>query len=408
MSHLQDYVCPMHPDVHSHEPGDCPICGMALEPKIKQSQANSELHSMSKRFWTCLFLTIPIILLNSFPDFFSSITNNWIQALIATPIVIWGAWPFFIRGWQSIVRRKLNMFTLIATGVAVAYLYSLVVLIIPDIILAITDVRTEKAVYFESSAVITVLVILGQYLEISAREKTGNAIRALMELAPTSAILIEDGQEKSVSINEIKLGDRLRVKPGQKIPVDGVVLEGSSRVDESMITGETLPLEKKPGTHVIGATINETGSFIMRADKIGEETLLARIVQMVGEKAQRSRAPIQNLADIATKYFVPAVLAAALFTFLGWTIFGPTPGFAHGLLNSIAVLIIACPCALGLATPMSIMVSIEKGASMGILIKNAEALELMEKVDTLVTDKTGTLTEGKIQLNAVAPAIRRT
>ncbi len=381
----------MHPEVRKPSAGDCPICGMALEPIGRVDEKSPELLSMQKRFWISLFLAIPVILLNTFQA-----ANGWLQAIFASPIVLWGAWPFFVRGYQSIVRRSLNMFTLIMLGVAAAYLYSLAVLFFPRLV-------SPPALYFESSAVITVLVLLGQYLEMRAREKTGGAIRALMELAPTTATLVlEGGQEKVVSIEEIKVGDKLRVKPGEKIPVDGVVLEGSSRVNESMITGEPTPASKKVGSRLIGATVNETGSFIMRAEKVGKEMLLARIVQLVSE-AQRSRAPIQNLADTVSKYFVPAVVSAALLTFIGWYWFGPAPAFTHAIINAVSVLIIACPCALGLATPMSILVGVEKGATAGILIKNATALELMEQVDTLVTDKTGTLTEGQIHLNALVP-----
>ena len=378
------YTCPMHPQVVQEGPGSCPLCGMALEPQTitAKKEKNVELRSMTVRFWVSLVLTVPILLFAMGP--FSFI---WIQAALATPVVLWGGWPFFVRGWRSLIYRKLNMFTLISIGVGTAYLYSLVAAFLPGL-----------PIYFEAASGITVLVLLGQVLELRAREKTSHAIEALLNLSPTTArIVLEDGSEKDIPLEEVKKGDRLRVRPGGKAPTDGVILEGNSSVDESMLTGEPFPVTKQKGDKVTGSTLNGNGSFILRAEKIGSETLLARIVQMVNE-AQRSAAPIQKLADRVSSYFVPAVLASALLTFCLWAIFGPPPVFAHALINAVAVLIIACPCALGLATPLSIMVGVGQGARSGILIKNAEALEKMAAVDTLVVDKTGTLTEGKPKL----------
>ncbi len=374
------YTCPMHPEVVQSHPGSCPICGMALEPKMATlSRDDSEYRDMLRRFTIGAILTLPVL-------FF----NGWMQFLFATPVVLWAGWPFFERGWQSIVNRSPNMFTLIALGVGAAYIYSVVALFF------------HLFLYFESAAVITVLVLLGQVLELRARTKTGEAIKVLLGKAATVAHRIENGQEREISIDQVAVGNLLRVKPGEKIPVDGVVVEGSSFVDESMITGEPMAIEKRSQDKVTGGTINQTGSFTLRAEHVGNNTLLARIVQMVSE-AQRSRAPIQKLADRISSIFVPAVIIIAFLTFLLWFIFGPEPRFSYAFVNAIAVLIIACPCALGLATPMSIMVGVGKGAEEGVLIKNAEALEWLEKVNTLVFDKTGTLTEGKPQVVQIFP-----
>lgn len=409
-----EYVCPMHPDVVRSEPGSCPICGMALERKTvaAEEEENPELKDMTRRFWVGVILTIPVLIpamVDYLPGrplehFAPARFWTWFELILATPIVLWGGWPFFVRGWKSIVSRSLNMFTLIGLGVGVAYFYSVVAAVFPDIFPAsFRGEGGEVAVYFEAAAVITTLVLLGQVLELRARSQTGAAIKALLGLAPKTARLIrEDGAEIDVPLDQVKPGDRLRVRPGEKIPVDGVVLEGASSVDESMITGEPIPAEKQPGTRVTGATVNGTGSFVMRAERVGSETLLAQIVRMVSE-AQRSRAPIQKLADVVAGYFVPIVVGIAVLTFVVWAIWGPNPRLAHALINAVAVLIIACPCALGLATPMSIMVATGKGATAGVLFKNAEAIELMRKVDTLVVDKTGTLTEGKPKLVSVEP-----
>ncbi|MBI2743469.1 MAG: copper-translocating P-type ATPase [Chlamydiales bacterium] len=402
------YTCPMHPEVLQDTPGSCPICGMALESRgfSAETQEDSELSSMTRRFGVCLALTLPLMLLFLFGDLLSPASSMWIEALLATPVVLWGAWPFFVRGGRSIINGKLNMFTLISIGVGSAYIYSIIALFFPELFPSPTsiDVAAPKegvSVYFEASAAITVLVLLGQVLELRARSKTSHAIRALLGLSPKTATLVSrNGQEQEVLFDQVTRGDILRVKPGEKIPVDGVVIEGFSRVDESMISGEPLPQDKRVGSRVIGATLNQSGSFLMRAEKVGSETLLARIVQMVSE-AQRSRAPIQKLADRVSGYFVPAVVMIAILTFWIWYLVGPEPALANGIINAVSVLIIACPCALGLATPMSIMVGVEKGASEGILIKNAEALEQLEKVNTVICDKTGTLTEGKIRLNTI-------
>ncbi len=383
----KEYTCPMHPQIIEPKPGSCPLCGMALEPRVfeKEQEENIELKEMSRRFWVGLALTVPLMLLVMF-----GANLPWVEAALATPVVLWGGWPFFVRGWQSVVQRSLNMFTLISMGVAAAYLYSLAAayLKIPG--------------YFEAASAITTLVLLGQVLELRARDRTSQAIRKLLNLAPTTARLILDDQsEQDIPLEDVKKGDRLRVRPGEKVPTDGVITQGSSSVDESMMTGEPFPVEKAAGDKVTGATLNGSGSFIMKAERVGSETLLARIVQMVSE-AQRSRAPIQKLADLVSSYFVPVVVAIAIITFFIWGFFGPKPAptstWAHALINSVAVLIIACPCALGLATPLSIMVGVGRGALSGILIKNAEALELMSKVNTVVVDKTGTLTEGKPKL----------
>jgi Cu+-exporting ATPase len=410
-----EYVCPMHPQIVRPEPGSCPICGMALEPRVVTAveEENPELMSMTRRFWVSVALTAPILLaamgayLPGAPleRLISVRALTWVELILATPVVLWGGWPFFVRGWQSIINRSLNMFTLIGLGVAVAYGYSLVAALAPGIFPpSFRDASGQVGVYFEAAAVITTLVLLGQVMELRARSRTGAAIRALLGLAPKTARLVgEDGSEKDVPLEQVKPGDRLRVRPGEKIPVDGIVLEGKSSVDESMITGEPIPVEKQKGDRVTGATVNGTGSLIMRAERVGGETLLAQIVRMVAE-AQRSRAPIQKLADQVSGYFVPIVVGAAVLTFVIWGLWGPAPRLAHGLVNAVAVLIIACPCALGLATPMSIMVAMGRGATAGVLFKNAEAIELLRKVDTLVVDKTGTLTEGKPKLVSIEPA----
>ncbi|MBS0649226.1 MAG: copper-translocating P-type ATPase [Verrucomicrobia bacterium] len=384
MTFTQEYTCPMHPEIIRAVPGTCPICGMALEPKIPTQEENVELKSMTRRFWVGAILTLPIL---------GGISVE-LQAMLAT-LIVWGCGgPFFSRGWKSLVNRKLNMFTLISLGVGAAYFYSLAIVLRPSLF------PPNSGVYFEAASVITVLVLLGQVLELRAREKTSRAIRALLDLAPKKATLVVEGQEKAISLEEVKKGDQLRVRPGEKIPVDGIVTEGSSTVDESMITGESIPVEKTPGNKVTGATLNRAGSFIMRAERVGSETLLARIVQMVRE-AQSSKAPIQKLVDTVAGYFVPAVVTVAIVTFIVWGFLIPASSLTLGLINAVAVLIIACPCALGLATPMSIMVGVGRGAKSGVLIKNAETLETLAKVDTIVVDKTGTLTEGKIQLQHI-------
>jgi Cu+-exporting ATPase len=405
------YTCPMHPEIVRDEPGDCPICGMALEPMTPQvgSEDNAELTDMSRRFWVSTALALPVLVLAMGVEFVPALArlipeqvSHWAQFLLATPVVLWGGWPFFVRGWQSLVNRHLNMFSLIALGVGVAWLYSTVALLWPGIFPA--SVRTESGlvpVYFEAAAVITALVLMGQVMELRARSHTSAAIKMLLGLAPRTARRVRgDGSDEDVPLDQVHPGDVLRVRPGEKIPVDGVVTEGHSSVDESMVTGEPIPIEKQAGERVIGATVNGTGSLLMRAERVGAETMLAQIVQMVVE-AQRSRAPIQRLADVVSGWFVPIVVVVAVVTFVVWSIVGPEPRLAFALVNAVAVLIIACPCALGLATPMSIMVSTGRGATSGVLIKNAEALEIMEKVDTLVTDKTGTLTLGKPQLISV-------
>jgi P-type Cu+ transporter len=409
-----EYVCPMHPEIVRSEPGSCPICGMALEPRTVtlEEEANPELIDMTRRFWVGVVLSAPIALLamsDMIPGqpvqrIVSPRLLNWFQLVLATPVVFWCGWPFFQRGWVSIVNRSLNMFTLIAIGVGTAYVYSLVAVLFPDIFPeSFRGHGGEVGVYFDAAAVITTLVLLGQVLELRARSKTSRAIKALLGLAPKTARLVRaDGSEGDVPLERVKPGDRLRVRPGEKVPVDGVVIEGVTSVDESMVTGEPIPVEKTKGSKVTGGTVNGNGSFIMRAERVGSETLLAQIVRMVAE-AQRSRAPIQKLADVVAAYFVPAVVLVAVLTFIVWALFGPEPAMAYALVNAVAVLIIACPCALGLATPMSIMVGTGRGATAGVLIKNAEALEVLEKIDTLVVDKTGTLTEGKPRLISVIP-----
>jgi Cu+-exporting ATPase len=406
------YTCPMHPEIVRDGPGSCPICGMALEPRTAslEEEANPELREMSLRFWVCAALSVPLLLI-AMSEFIPALDLEsllpmrvwgWIEMALATPVVLWGAWPFFVRGWQSLVNRSLNMFTLIALGVSVAYAFSVVARLFPDLFPAsFRDRSGEVPVYFEAAAVITTLVLLGQVLELRARSRTGAAIKALLGLAPKTARRIrEDGHDEDVSLDQVKRGDKLRVRPGEKIPVDGIVLEGSSAVDESMVTGEPIPVVKRSGDRVIGATLNATGTFVMEAERVGPDTLLAQIVQMVSE-AQRSRAPIQNLADRVSSYFVPAVVFIAALTFLIWSIWGPDPRMAYALVNAVAVLIIACPCALGLATPMSIMVATGKAAQSGVLFRNAGAVEVLREVDTLVIDKTGTLTEGKPKLMSV-------
>lgn len=410
-----EYVCPMHPQIVRPEPGHCPICGMALEPKTigADEEDNAELKEMTLRFWVGVAFTIPLLASamgkyipgSPLLSWASERFWTWFEMVLATPVVLWGSWPFFERAWRSLVNRSLNMFTLIGLGVAVAYSYSLVAALFPGIFPpSFRDESGSVGVYFEAASVITTLVLLGQVLELRARNQTGAAIRALLGLAPKTARLMqEDGKETDVPLEQVKPGDRLRIRPGEKVPVDGVVLEGRSSVDESMITGEPIPAEKQPDDRVTGATVNGTGALIMRAERVGSETLLAQIVRMVAE-AQRSRAPIQKLADIVSSYFVPIVISIAVFTFVVWAFWGPSPHMAHALINAVAVLIIACPCALGLATPMSIMVATGKGAIVGVLFKNAEAIEHMRRVDILVVDKTGTLTEGRPQLTAIEPA----
>jgi P-type Cu+ transporter len=412
-----EYTCPMHPEIVRSEPGTCPICGMELEPRVVTSveeQANPELADMTRRFWVGVVLSAPLLALAMgemfAPHAFSWLNPRaaaWLQFALATPVVLWGGWPFFVRGWQSIVHKSPNMFTLIALGTGAAYAYSVLATFAPGIFPdSFRDAMHGGgiALYYESAAVIVTLVLLGQVLELRARSQTSSAIRSLLGLAPkTARRLSDDGHEQDVPLEGVHPGDRLRVRPGEKVPVDGVVLEGTSFVDESMISGEPLPVEKVAGDRVTGATLNGAGSLVMRAERVGSETLLAQIVRMVSE-AQRSRAPIQRLADVVSAWFVPAVVAAAAVAFVVWAVFGPQPALAYALVNAVAVLIIACPCALGLATPMSIMVGTGRGATAGVLVKNAEALETLEKIDTLVVDKTGTLTEGKPRLSDVVAA----
>ncbi|MGM4952989.1 heavy metal translocating P-type ATPase [Bradyrhizobium barranii] len=407
------YTCPMHPEIRQIGPGSCPICGMALEPEVASLETgpNPELADMTRRFWIGGALALPAVVLEmgghlAGPhDWIDPALSNWIQLVVTTPAVLWAGWPFFVRGWQSLVTRNLNMFTLIAMGTGVAYLYSIVATVVPQIFpAAFRSHDGAVAVYFEPAAVITVLVLLGQVLELRARDATSGAIKALLQLAPKTARRVDaDGGEHEVEIDALHAGDHLRVRPGEKVPVDGIILEGRSALDESLVTGESMPVTKEPGAKVIAGTLNQSGGFIMRADKVGRETLLSQIVQMVAD-AQRSRAPIQRLADQVAGWFVPTVIAVAIAAFAAWAWFGPEPRLAFGLVAAVSVLIIACPCALGLATPMSIMVGVGRGAQAGVLIKNAEALERMEKIDTLVVDKTGTLTEGKPKVVAIVPA----
>ena len=405
------YTCPMHPEIIQDEPGSCPKCGMALEPiTVAAEETNEELIDISRRFWVSCVLAIPVFILAMVADLLPGLLPSglsmkavqWTEFALATPVVLWGGWPFFVRGWQSVVTMNLNMFTLIGLGVSVAWIYSVVALLFPGIFPAtMQHAGGTVAVYFEAAAVITTLVLLGQVLELKARSNTNAAIRALLELAPNTARRVfDDGREEDIPLQQVETGFILRIRPGEKIPVDGVVTEGQSHVDESMISGESIPVTKTIGDKVVGATVNGTGSLLMRAEKVGSDTLLSQIVQMVSE-AQRTRAPIQKLADQVSGYFVPAVVLVAILAFFAWLTWGPEPRLAFAIVNAVAVLIIACPCALGLATPMSIMVGTGKGASSGVLIKNAEALEIMEKVDTVVVDKTGTLTEGKPKLTSL-------
>ena len=407
------YTCPMHPEIRQIGPGSCPICGMALEPEVATLDAapNPELADMTRRFWIGLVFALPAVILEmgghlvGGHGWVDQTLSNWIQLVSATPVVIWAGWPFFVRGWQSLLTRNLNMFTLIAMGTGVAYVYSVVATVAPQVFPpAFRGHDGAVAVYFEAAAVITVLVLLGQVLELRAREATSGAIKALLDLAPKTARLVaEDGTDHEVPLDGLNVGDRLRVRPGEKVPVDGVILEGRSSLDESLVTGESMPVTKETDAKVIAGTLNQSGSFVMRAEKVGRDTMLSQIVQMVAQ-AQRSRAPIQRLADQVAGWFVPTVIVAALVAFAAWWIFGPEPRLAFGLVAAVSVLIIACPCALGLATPMSIMVGVGRGAHAGVLIKNAEALERLEKVDTLVVDKTGTLTEGKPKVVSIVSA----
>jgi Cu+-exporting ATPase len=405
------YTCPMHPEIRQVGPGSCPICGMALEPLTvtAESGPNHELADMTQRFWIGFALAVPVVVLEmgghltGLTMLLGQQLSNWLQFLLATPVVVWAGWPFFVRGWQSLVTRNLNMFTLIALGTGVAWGYSVIATFFPQIFpAAFRQMDGSVSVYFEAAAVITVLVLLGQVLELGARDRTSGAIKALLGLAPKSARRVRaDGNDEDVALEHIAAGDLLRVRPGEKVPVDGEITEGRSSLDESMVTGESMPVTKEAGAKVIGGTLNASGGFVMRAEKIGSETMLARIVQMVAD-AQRSRAPIQRLADQVSGLFVPAVIAIAVLAFAAWSMWGPEPRFAYGLVAAVAVLIIACPCALGLATPMSIMVGVGRGAQAGVLIRDAEALERMEKIDTIIVDKTGTLTEGKPSVTAIA------
>ena len=408
------YTCPMHSEIRLMEPGSCPICGMALEPIVATAETgpSPELRDMTRRFWIGLALALPVLILEMgghllpvLHHLVPSTVSTWIQLALATPVVLWAGWPFFVRGWRSLINRSLNMFTLIAMGTGVAWAYSVVATLAPGLFpAAFRSMDGTVAVYFEAAAVITVLVLLGQVLELRAREQTSGAIKALLDLAPKTARRIEgDGREAEVPLDAVVVGDKLRVRPGEKVPVDGVVEDGRSSLDEALVTGESMPVTKTVGDGVTGGTLNQTGALVIRAEKVGSETMLARIVQMVAD-AQRSRAPIQRLADTVSGWFVPLVIAIAGLAFIAWGLWGPEPRFAHGLVAAVAVLIVACPCALGLATPMSIMVGVGKGAGLGVLIKNAEALERLEKVDTLVVDKTGTLTEGKPSVTAIVPA----
>jgi Cu+-exporting ATPase len=406
------YSCPMHPEIRQLGPGFCPICGMALEPVTgtPESGPSEELVDMTRRFWISFALTLPVFALEmgghltGLMMLIGRPMSNWIQFALATPVVLWGGWPFFARGWASLRTARLNMFTLIAMGVGVAWVYSLVAVFVPHVFPpAFREMGGTVPVYFEAAAVITVLVLLGQVLELRARERTSGAIKALLDLAPKTALrLRDDGSDEEVTLDLIRVGDRLRVRPGEKVPVDGELIQGRVSIDESLVTGESMPVTKEPGGKVIAGSLNKTGAFVMRADKVGAETLLSRIVQMVAE-AQRSRAPIQRMADQVSAWFVPAVILVGLVAAVAWAVAGPEPRFAYALVAAVSVLIIACPCALGLATPMSIMVGVGRGAQAGVLIKNAEALERFEKIDTLIVDKTGTLTEGRPAVTAVMP-----
>src|SRR4029453_9131867 len=406
------YTCPMHPQIRQVGPGFCPICGMALEPVLATAETgrNPELLDMTRRFWISTVLALPVVALEmgfhftGLAHYLSQTTSNWLQMILASPVVLWGGWPFFVRGWKSIVSRNLNMFTLIAMGTGVAWVYSIVATLTPQIFPQAFRIGDGAvAVYFEAAAVITVLVLLGQVLELRARETTSGAIKALLDLTPKLARRVRaDGTDEEIALGHVAVGDVLRVRPGEKVPVDGVVIEGRGSVDESLVTGESMPVTKASGDKLIGGTINQSGGLLMRAEKVGKDTMLARIVAMVAE-AQRSRAPIQRLADQVAGYFVPTVIVVAIAAFVAWSIWGPPPAMSYGLIAAVAVLIIACPCALGLATPMSIMVGVGRGAQCGVLVKNADALEQMEKVDTLVVDKTGTLTAGKPSVVALHP-----
>jgi Cu+-exporting ATPase len=407
------YTCPMHPEVQQDHPGSCPKCGMALEPQTAtaESEEDPEFRDMTRRFWVAVVLSVPVLLLAMLPmlgvpleRWIPHQASLWLQFALSTPVVLWAGWPFFVRGWRSIVTWNLNMFTLIALGTGAAYLYSVIAVLFPQLIPEAFRHHGRVEVYFEAAAIITALVLLGQVLELRARRLTGSAIRELLALAPPTARRVEDGHEMEVPLEEVHVGDVLRVRPGEKIPVDGVLIEGKSSVDESMITGEPIPVEKAKDDEVIGGTVNQTGAFLMRAERIGSDTVLSQIVHMVSE-AQRSRAPIQRLVDRVAGWFVPAVVFVAVLTFIAWATLQPRqPALAYALVNAVAVLIIACPCALGLATPMSIMVGVGRGAREGVLIKNAEAIELLEKVDTIIVDKTGTLTEGRPSVTEIAPA----
>jgi Cu+-exporting ATPase len=406
-----EYMCPMHPQVIQDHPGNCPICGMTLEPKVIEGghQDDSEYKSMLLRFWIGMACSIPVFLLamgGMFPAldrYISPHLSRWLQFLLSSPVILWAGWPFFQRGWQSIISRHLNMFSLISLGVGVAYIYSLIAFLFPYLFPSTFLHQGEVPLYFETAAMITVLVLLGQILELKARSQTSQAIATLLDRAAKTAKIVEQGVEREIPINEVKIGDILRVRPGDKVPVDGVLIDGKSFIDESMVTGESMPVEKEINHLVVGGSINQNGSFLMRAERVGSETLLSRIVQMVAE-AQRSRAPIQSMADQVSSYFVPIVVFIALLTFIIWVWTGPQPSFVYGLVNAVAVLIIACPCALGLATPMSVMVGIGKGAEAGVLIKNAGALEKLEKVKTIIVDKTGTLTEGRPKITQIISA----
>jgi P-type Cu+ transporter len=406
------YTCPMHPQIERDTPGNCPICGMALEPKnivAGSEEENIELRDMTRRFWIGAVLSLPVFILamsHMVPgarEWMQGDLSRWAQFILSTPVVLWAGWPFFQRGWQSIRNRSLNMFTLIAIGVGTAYLYSAVVMLLPHVFPPSFAGHGKIDIYFEAAAVITVLVLLGQVLELRARSRTGSAIRALLDLAPNTARVVRNGEERDVPVEDVQKGDHLRVRPGEKLPVDGRVIEGKTSIDESMITGEPMPVEKASGDRVTSGTVNQTGSILMEAERVGSETVLSQIVEMVAQ-AQRSRAPIQGLADKVAGWFVPAVMTIAVITFIVWALIGPEPRFAYAIVNAVAVLIIACPCALGLATPMSVMVGVGRGAQAGVLIKKAEAIELMEKVRTLVIDKTGTLTEGRPAVIAIVTA----
>src|SRR5881398_4109910 len=402
------YTCPMHPEIEQDHPGYCPKCGMTLEPKTigaRDEEEQKEIRSLSRKFWSALVLTIPVLFIamgHAIPGLdvdamISKQISKWIEFALATPVVLWAGDFFFTRAWRSLVNRSLNMFTLIAVGVGAAYFYSAVAVIAPGIFPISFQRHGEVDLYFEAAAVITTLILLGQLIEAKARSRTGHAMKALLSLAAKTAHRVRDGQEQEIAVDKIQKDDVLRVRPGEKVPIDGVIIDGQSNIDESMITGEPMPVSKRAGEKVIGATVNQTGSFLMRAERIGSETVLAQIVQMVA-KAQRSRAPIQKLVDTVAGYFVPAVIGVAIITFIVWSIVGPAPSMAYALVNAVSVLIIACPCALGLATPMSIMVGVGRAAQAGILVKNAQAIEVTEKVTHLVTDKTGTLTAGKPEI----------